>query len=86
MPNLKEALFYEKQGEGKVHCLLCPRDCKIKNGNVGYCGVRKNVDGKLYSLIYNVVSSIANDPIEKNRAGLYLKPLKLSYRCVLTHL
>ncbi|OGC24180.1 AmmeMemoRadiSam system radical SAM enzyme [candidate division WOR-1 bacterium RIFOXYC2_FULL_37_10] len=65
MPNLKEALFYEKQGEGKVHCLLCPRDCKIKNGNVGYCGVRKNVDGKLYSLIYNVVSSIANDPIEK---------------------
>ncbi|OGC07252.1 AmmeMemoRadiSam system radical SAM enzyme [candidate division WOR-1 bacterium RIFOXYD2_FULL_36_8] len=69
----KEALFYEKsdneprlwhRGEN-VHCFLCPRDCRIKNGSVGYCGVRQNIDGKLYSLIYNIVSSIANDPIEK---------------------
>lgn len=62
---MKEALFYKKLDNGEVRCFLCPRDCKISSGNVGYCGVRKNIDGKLYSLIYDVVSSIANDPIEK---------------------
>lgn len=65
MSELKEALFYEKLPEGKVHCTLCPQDCKISPGKAGFCGVRKNIDGKLYSLIYNKVSSIALDPIEK---------------------
>lgn len=65
MNELKEALLYKDIGGGKVHCYLCPRDCKIAKGGVGYCGVRQNIDGKLYTLIYNVVSSIANDPIEK---------------------
>ena len=65
MSDLKEALLYKEIGGGKVHCYLCPRDCKINKGGVGYCGVRQNIDGKLYTLIYNVVSSIANDPIEK---------------------
>jgi pyruvate formate lyase activating enzyme len=31
----------------------------------GYCGVRKNENGKLFSLIYGKVSSINLDPIEK---------------------
>jgi len=65
MNNLKEALLWEKLENNKVHCLLCPRDCKIAEGGVGYCGVRVNKEGKLYTLIYGVVSSIANDPIEK---------------------
>jgi pyruvate formate lyase activating enzyme len=65
MSNLKEALLWEKLENNKVRCLLCPRDCHIAPEGVGYCGVRVNKDGKLYTLIYGVVSSIANDPIEK---------------------
>ncbi len=65
MSELKEALLYEKIDGGKVHCLLCPRDCRIAEGGAGYCGVRVNQGGKLFTLIYGVVSSIANDPIEK---------------------
>lgn len=61
----KEALFYQPLPEGKVQCDLCPWNCKISEGKVGVCGVRKNEDGKLYSLIYNQVSSVAIDPIEK---------------------
>jgi len=34
-------------------------------GKVGNCGVRQNIDGNLYSLIYGKISSIAADPIEK---------------------
>ncbi len=59
-----EATFYETEGE-KVRCLLCPHACLISDGKRGICGVRENRSGKLYSLIYGLVSSIHPDPIEK---------------------
>ncbi|MFC1637523.1 AmmeMemoRadiSam system radical SAM enzyme [Candidatus Margulisiibacteriota bacterium] len=62
---MKEALFYKQLKDNKVQCTLCPWLCKIAPNKVGICGVRQNIDGKLYSLIYNKVSSIAADPIEK---------------------
>lgn len=62
---LKEAMLYESLPDGKVHCFLCPWNCKIAKGKGGVCGVRQNIDGKLYTLIYGKVSSIAADPIEK---------------------
>ncbi|KAF0133909.1 MAG: pyruvate formate lyase activating enzyme [Candidatus Saganbacteria bacterium] len=62
---MKEALFYEKLSNNNVRCELCPRNCQIPPEGVGYCGVRINKGGTLYTLIYGVVSSIANDPIEK---------------------
>ena len=61
----KEALFYEKLNGREVKCLLCPQTCRIVEGKTGFCRVRKNIDGKLYSLIYGQISSIALDPIEK---------------------
>ncbi|NQU18121.1 MAG: AmmeMemoRadiSam system radical SAM enzyme [Candidatus Saganbacteria bacterium] len=61
----KEALFYEKLQDKKVQCHLCPWECVVLDGKIGVCGVRKNEDGKLYTLIYGVVSSLALDPIEK---------------------
>lgn len=30
-----------------MHCKICANECKIGNGNIGYCGLRKNVNGKL---------------------------------------
>jgi pyruvate formate lyase activating enzyme len=65
MANLKEAMYYEKLEDGNVRCVLCPHNCVIKPGAAGICGVRKNTGGVLYSLIYEKVSSIAFDPIEK---------------------
>lgn len=62
---IKEAMFYEKIGDNKVHCSLCAQSCKIAPGKRGFCGVRENRDGDLYSLIYGTVSSEAIDPIEK---------------------
>ena len=62
---MKEALYYEKLEGGKVHCLLCPQDCRIAGGKLGVCQVRRNVDGILYSEIYNRVMARGMDPIEK---------------------
>ncbi|MBU0501969.1 MAG: AmmeMemoRadiSam system radical SAM enzyme [bacterium] len=62
---MKEALFYEKLVDSKVKCTLCPWNCVIAEGGCGVCGVRKNIEGKLYSLIYAKACSVAADPIEK---------------------
>ena len=61
----KEASFWKKIGGKKVQCSLCSHSCKISEEKVGICGVRKNEQGKLYSLIYGSTSSLAADPIEK---------------------
>jgi pyruvate formate lyase activating enzyme len=62
---MKETLFYDKLSGKKVHCRLCARNCHISEGKLGFCKVRKNVGGKLYSLVYGRPCSIAIDPIEK---------------------
>jgi len=62
---MKEALYWEGKENKKVQCLLCPHDCVIGEGKIGICRVRKNTEGKLYSLTYNEFTSVALDPIEK---------------------
>ncbi|MEA3488987.1 MAG: AmmeMemoRadiSam system radical SAM enzyme [Candidatus Omnitrophota bacterium] len=62
---MHEALFYEKMGDDAVRCLLCPNQCVLSNGQRGFCRVREPVDGKLYSLVYELVCAVHVDPIEK---------------------
>ena len=61
----KEAVFWNKINDKKVQCNLCSHNCNINEGKVGICGVRKNENGKLQTLIYGSASSLASDPIEK---------------------
>jgi len=56
--------FYRKKGD-KIVCLLCRHYCQLKEGQVGICGVNKNTNGKLETLVYGKVSAINIDPIEK---------------------
>jgi len=59
------ARWQQPAEDGKVDCLLCPRNCRIGPGRSGYCGVRINRDGMLFSIAYGYPVSVANDPIEK---------------------
>lgn len=61
---MKEALLYEQLID-KLRCNLCQRRCEISEGKVGFCKTRKNINGKLYTLIYGKVVSLAVSPIEK---------------------
>lgn len=61
----RQANWTEQLPNSKVKCLLCPRYCQIGKGQSGFCFIRKNISGKLYSLGYGRPSSIAVDPIEK---------------------
>ena len=49
----------------KVVCTLCPRHCKLAEGQRGDCRVRTNVNGKLFSLVYGNPCAVHTDPIEK---------------------
>ena len=46
-------------------CHLCPHECRIAEGKTGICGVRKNMEGKLFAMNYGKASSMNVDPIEK---------------------
>lgn len=60
----REAMFYDVVGE-RTDCRLCPWRCHIEPGHVGRCTVRRNVNGRLHTLNYGEVTSMALDPIEK---------------------
>jgi AmmeMemoRadiSam system radical SAM enzyme len=62
---MHEAMLYERMTDKKVHCHLCGRRCLIPNGQLGYCHVRKNEEGTLYSLVYAKACAANPDPIEK---------------------
>ncbi len=62
---MKEAYLYKKLKDGKLRCDLCSHRCLIENGSKGKCGVRKNTDGTLFTLVYDKIISENVDPIEK---------------------
>ena len=61
----KEAMLYEKLKENSVECLLCGHNCKIPDSKYGFCGVRKNEKGTLFTYAYGEVIASHVDPIEK---------------------
>ena len=63
---MKEAMFYDKLDGKLINCNLCCHRCSsIAVSRKGICGVRENIDGELYSLVYGRVVACAVDPIEK---------------------
>lgn len=54
-----------KKSGDKIECLLCPHNCKLREGSTGICGVRKNSGGHIELLTYGVISGYAQDPVEK---------------------
>jgi pyruvate formate lyase activating enzyme len=62
---VREAMLWTSREGQKTACSLCGHRCVIEPGRVGTCAVRKNVDGKLMTLVYGELIAIHVDPIEK---------------------
>jgi pyruvate formate lyase activating enzyme len=62
---VKEAMLYEALDDAKVRCHLCNHRCTITEGSYGICGVRQNIGGTLFTLVYDTVIAANTDPIEK---------------------
>lgn len=62
---MKEASYWTKFQDNKINCHLCPKECIIAENKFGFCRVRQNMKGVLYSTIYEEITSMAMDPVEK---------------------
>jgi hypothetical protein len=62
---VKEVHLYKKLENNKVQCRTCAHYCLILPGKRGICGVRENIDGKLYTLNYGKIIAVYIDPVEK---------------------
>lgn len=51
--------------DGRIQCQLCPRDCKLQEGQRGFCFVRQNVGGEMKLTTYGRSSGFCIDPVEK---------------------
>lgn len=51
--------------DDKVQCVICPRNCILKDGQEGFCHVRKNIDGEIVLTAYGYNTGLAIDPVEK---------------------
>lgn len=62
---MRKATLFKKFDDNIVQCLACAHYCKINPDKAGVCGVRKNIDGTLYLLVYGLAAAVQIDPIEK---------------------
>lgn len=60
-----QAMLYTKADSQAVDCFLCNHRCHIAEGKRGFCRVRQNREGTLYSLVYGRLVAQNMDPIEK---------------------
>jgi len=75
---MKEALLYEKLENNSLRCYLCSHYCSIPKNEFGFCAVRQNIGGILYTDTYGKVIAAHVDPIEKKPLFHFL-PGSLSF-------
>ncbi len=73
----KEAILYEPLQNGKVICTACARYCELNKNQIGLCGIRGNVNGKLDLFVYGKVITGHVDPIEKKPVTHYRPGCKI---------
>ncbi|HWL16270.1 MAG TPA: AmmeMemoRadiSam system radical SAM enzyme [Opitutus sp.] len=59
------ARWWIHRADGRIECRLCPRFCKLHDGQRGFCFVRQRVGDHLELTTYGRSSGFCIDPIEK---------------------
>lgn len=74
-PSLQQAphpaRLWQPLANGRVQCHLSPRECKIPEGGLGFCGVRYNQGGRLVTLNYGKSVPITEERIESEAVYHY---------------
>mgnify|MGYP003343166003 CR=1 FL=1 len=70
------ASWWHKDGE-KILCTLCPKACRLGDGQRGFCHLRYREGETLYTDGYGTTSGIAIDPIEKKPLNHFLPGTKI---------
>ncbi len=62
---LHPAQWWHALPDGRLQCDLCPRDCKLHDGQRGQCFVRQRSGDAMFLTTYGRSSGFCVDPIEK---------------------
>ncbi|MGR9100320.1 MAG: AmmeMemoRadiSam system radical SAM enzyme [Gammaproteobacteria bacterium] len=57
--------YWHRLDDGRIQCDMCPRYCKLHQGQRGLCFIRQNLDSEIVMTSYGRSSGFAVDPIEK---------------------
>jgi len=60
-----EGKWWHSLEDGRIQCDLCPRDCRLHEGQRGLCFVRKMENGRMVLTTYGRSSGFCVDPVEK---------------------
>lgn len=71
------ALLATQLEDGKVRCEVCAHRCVISPGQKGFCKVRENRGGELFSLSYGRLVAAHVDPIEKTAVPFFAREFEL---------
>ncbi|HXZ95910.1 MAG TPA: AmmeMemoRadiSam system radical SAM enzyme [Burkholderiales bacterium] len=57
--------YWHRLDDGRIQCDLCPRDCRLHEGQRGACFVRQRLNDAMVLTTYDRSSGFCIDPIEK---------------------
>ena len=66
------ARYWETMDADHIVCRLCPRACRLSEGQRGFCFVRQNIGQELVLTAYGRTSGFCVDPIEKKPLNHFL--------------
>ena len=64
--------YWHVLGDGRVQCDLCPRHCRLREGQRGLCYVRQRLEDEVRLVSYGRSSGFCVDPIEKKPLNHFL--------------
>ncbi len=64
-PGVVRGDWHHRVDNGKIQCDLCPRHCRLSQGQRGFCFVREERDGDIVLTSYGRASGFCIDPVEK---------------------
>lgn len=64
--------YWHRLADGRVQCDLCPRLCKLREGQAGLCFVRQRHNDRIVLTTYGRSSGFCVDPIEKKPLNHFL--------------
>jgi len=72
IPSVVPTKYWHKLDDGRIQCDLCPRYCKLHEGQRGLCFVRANQNAQIVLTTYGRSSGYCVDPIEKKPLNHFL--------------
>ncbi len=64
--------YWHRTGDGRVQCDVCPRACRLREGQRGFCFVRMRQGGAVVLTTYGRSSGYCVDPVEKKPLNHFL--------------